>query len=358
MIGIYNTIAFDGKKTGKANTLSVGASERAYFVAGTRTVIRELVIDGFYAYQSSTPSPTTRVAISGYSSATWYKASSASATGSSQSQSMGRTIYGGSYDVSQGKLISTRGIVRLTSTAQSWTSYGTAGSTRRYGAKIEGMAESGSTDGCLCTHAVKVNSYGSDWGTFYFGAGYVYFNDKSGNFVSLDDFKSWLDSHNTSSTYVQITYPLATPIVYNTGSVATLTPNIGNNYYYSNNGAVTLTYVEPYIVLKRPSDFAVEREDIYAGEYTTCTGAVKADRIGWKYADMTLTFDELTPEELNIISGLYGAVTFYFDDSDGAHAEQVIKTGFSNTPTRYTLPDGKAVWKNVGVSLRFIDAHN
>jgi len=109
---------------------------------------------------------------------------------------------------------------------------------------------------------------------------------------------------------------------------------------------------------KRPSDFSIQREDIYSGEYTTCTGAVKADRVGWKYSDTTIHFDELTPAELAVLIGLSGAVPFVFTDGDGTHTEQVIRAGFMNTPTRLTLPDGSVVWKDIEISLRFINAHN
>jgi hypothetical protein len=35
----------------------------------------------------------------------------------------------------------------------------------------------------------------------------------------------------------------------------------------------------------KPNEMELEREDVYAGEYTTCTGRVIADLIGWRYAD-------------------------------------------------------------------------
>lgn len=109
---------------------------------------------------------------------------------------------------------------------------------------------------------------------------------------------------------------------------------------------------------KRPSDFVIQREDIYAGEYTTCVGSTKADRVGWKYSDMTLVFDELTPTELGYLLSISGSVTFTFTDADGSHSENVICTGIMNTPTRFTLPSSQIVWKNCEVGLRFIDAHN
>lgn len=353
MDGIYNTIALDGQNTGANTTLTAAKNVRVYFKANAYTKATGLVIDGFYGSQSGTPSPDNRVAINGTTTAYYYRANTASATGTNYNKSLGRTVYGGSLDWISGKLTVTHGIVTLSSTNQTWSTTGTAGSSYRYRATISDMATTGITAAtCFCTHATWSNTYGYDFGTFYYGNGYVYLNDKSGYFASLDDFKTWLDANN-----VQIVYPLITPLKYalSTGTVAKQT---GDNYIYSANGSISVTITEPHVILKRPNDFNIEREDIYAGEYVTCTGSIKADRVGWRYSDMTLTFDELTTDALNILSGMYGAITLYFDDSDGSHAEQVIKTGFTNTPTRLTLPDGRAIWKNVGVSLRFIDGHN
>lgn len=108
----------------------------------------------------------------------------------------------------------------------------------------------------------------------------------------------------------------------------------------------------------RPSDFEIKREDIYAGEYETCTGKKIADRIGWRYSDITLKFDTLPDSKLQLLSAINSAVNLVFTDDDGVHTESVIRTGFNNTPTRYTGPDGTPLWKNVGVTMRFIDAHN
>ena len=33
----------------------------------------------------------------------------------------------------------------------------------------------------------------------------------------------------------------------------------------------------------KPREFAPQIEDLYAGEYTTCTGKIVGDRIGWKW---------------------------------------------------------------------------
>ena len=51
----------------------------------------------------------------------------------------------------------------------------------------------------------------------------------------------------------------------------------------------------------RPSDFDLKREDVYAGEYTTCTGAVIADRIGWRYSDIELKYDTLPDDQMQTL---------------------------------------------------------
>lgn len=108
----------------------------------------------------------------------------------------------------------------------------------------------------------------------------------------------------------------------------------------------------------RPNEFTPEREDVYAGEYMTCTGKTVADRIGWKYSDTTLEWDILSNSMMTTLLALPGSFDITFDDSDGSHTETVIKTGFANTATRFTNDLGQAIWKDVKLGIKFIDAHN
>lgn len=105
----------------------------------------------------------------------------------------------------------------------------------------------------------------------------------------------------------------------------------------------------------RPNDFEIIREDVYAAEYTTCTGKTIADRIGWKYADMELSWDMLTDQMLSTLSSMTVG-TLKFTDSDGEHTENIMRLGFNNTPTRFTK-NGVPIWKNVSVNVRFLDVH-
>ena len=117
---------------------------------------------------------------------------------------------------------------------------------------------------------------------------------------------------------------------------------------------ITINGVEFY----RPTNFALRREDVLAGEYTTCTGKLIADRIGWKYSDMTLSWDTLPQSMLDVLTGLSGPVQMVFTDSDGSHTETIIRGAFTNTPTRFTASDESVLWRDVAAEVRFINVHS
>lgn len=107
----------------------------------------------------------------------------------------------------------------------------------------------------------------------------------------------------------------------------------------------------------RPNDFTLVREDIYSGEYTTITGKTIADVVGWKYADMTLSWDTLPDDQLSVLTSLSGEVEMNFEDSDGSKSETIIRKGFENAPTRFTFDDGTVVWKDVNMNITFTGSH-
>lgn len=114
-------------------------------------------------------------------------------------------------------------------------------------------------------------------------------------------------------------------------------------------------------IIYQGNDFTLQREYIYAAEYETCTGKRCADLVGWRYADLTIQWDTLPEEMLRYVMGLTGeAVDFTFTDELGnSITESVIPTVISSQATRLTNPyDRSAIWKNVSLQLRFINAHN
>lgn len=112
------------------------------------------------------------------------------------------------------------------------------------------------------------------------------------------------------------------------------------------------------VQIPRPPDFSVKREEVYAQEITTCTGAVIADRIGWKYSDIELEWDALQQDHVDTLVAMSGVNTLKFDDADGVeHTENIIVSSKVWMRHRYTWR-GKTVWKGVSVGVRFIDVHN
>lgn len=108
----------------------------------------------------------------------------------------------------------------------------------------------------------------------------------------------------------------------------------------------------------RPPGFAPKIEDLYAGEYKTCTGKIVGDRIGWKYADMTLSWDGLPQSMVDILIGLSGQVTFEFEAPDGTIvSEPIIRSSVVQLRNRNTIR-GEVFWKDVSMDIRFIGAHN
>lgn len=107
----------------------------------------------------------------------------------------------------------------------------------------------------------------------------------------------------------------------------------------------------------RPPKFTVEREDIYKGDYTTCTGKRIADRVAWKFADMTLEWDALPQNMVDVLINMSGTCTLEFDDLDGSIVqEQIVRTGTIGLRHRQTR-EGVTIWKDVKVDISFIGSH-
>jgi len=109
----------------------------------------------------------------------------------------------------------------------------------------------------------------------------------------------------------------------------------------------------------RPNGFSPKREDLYAGEITTCNGSITADLVGWKYADTTMQWDALPEDQLQTLLAMKGEATLTFDDADGnTRSEKIIRTSAVTTATRHIGPEGTPLWIDVNVEVRFINAHN
>lgn len=106
----------------------------------------------------------------------------------------------------------------------------------------------------------------------------------------------------------------------------------------------------------RPPEFMPQMEDILR-EYTTCTGATIADRVGWKYADMTLKWDALPQGMVDVLIAMTNESTMTFDGLDGELVtENVARVSAVGLRHRYTM-GGVTLWKQVEVEIMFLDSH-
>lgn len=109
----------------------------------------------------------------------------------------------------------------------------------------------------------------------------------------------------------------------------------------------------------RGNDFTLQREWIYAAEIETCTGKRCADVVGWRYQDLTLSWDNLPQDQLQAILDLSGSevnMTFSNEKNETV-TEKVIPTVTTSQVTRLTDPQGDIAWQGIGLTVKFINAH-
>lgn len=329
--------------------------------------IQHVQVDHNSASTTYAPSQN-RCTYSGASSVTLYKRSTQSSSyENSYYKYLNTTVYNGSFEYITGKVTKTYVSITLNSSDLTWAVYNDSSTSRAFRATISDMKSlshsSYDSARCFCTHASwTTSSERLGFGKFYYSYGYVYFPDYSSKrFNSVDEFTAWLDLQESRGTPVTILYPLSTPTettVYTT-TIKTLA---GQNYFDTSSTAanrlpLTMTILQTSFMLPRPLNFAVQREDIYAGQYTTCTGATRADCIGWKYSDMTWSWDGMKQSDVEKLCGLTGECTLIFDDPSGDTIEEsFIRSSVVSMRCRNKFED-EYWWTGVSCSISFIDSH-
>ena len=321
------------------------------------------------AIQDDTYEPYENVCpITGSDSVTLYKRST---QGSSYENSyykyLNTTVYNGSFEYITGKVTKTYASITLNSSDLTWAVYNDSSTSRAFRATISDMKSlshsSYDSARCFCTHASwTTSSERLGFGKFYYSYGYVYFPDyNSKRFNSVDEFTAWLDLQESRGTPVTILYPLSTPAE-TTVSTTTIKTLAGQNYFDTSSTAanrlpLTMTILQTSFILPRPLNFAVQREDIYAGQYTTCTGATRADKIGWKYSDMTWSWDGLKQSDVEKLCSLSGECTLTFDDPSGdTIQESFIRSSVVSMRCRNKF-ENEYWWTGVSCSISFIGSH-
>lgn len=112
------------------------------------------------------------------------------------------------------------------------------------------------------------------------------------------------------------------------------------------------------VAIMRPREFELEREDIYAAEYTSMSGDIIADKTGWRYAEQELKWDALPQSQFEVLTSISGQFTLgFYDESNTYVEEECIRTSSVSSPYR-EAHRGEYWWKEPSVKVRFIYAHN
>lgn len=281
---------------------------------------------------------------------------------------LGRTVYGGTLDVVSGSLTVDKEYRDLG--AINWTR------NTSYNVFISDTI----TNGATAIPEGYANAICSNYATYYTGSSItlsqipnnnIVFSTTSASgsprFIVKDTRYTDGAALKTALSGVIAVFPLATPQTY-TLTGQEMTALYGENYIWANAGDIDIEYTYlPYGLygeirldgnfLPKPRNFMPAREDVYAGEYTTCTGKTIADRIGWKFSDLDLQWDALKQSDIDKLINLTNACSLRFDDADGLHTEDVIRSSAVSLRNRNTV-DGETWWRNVSVQFKFIDTHN
>ena len=213
------------------------------FTTSAAKPLISLVADINFAQSGSgDPSPTNVRAITGRTGVNVYRKATydqtASPTVSVTFPATPGTVYGGTLNVTSGKLTVTYGAVDLG--FLSWYLDKTSGANQFFRATVTGRKYSTSVIGyCSCYKWDRNRTFaqfGDNAGNLYFG-----FRSNGNQVFIRDDSYSNKDDFATAVTGQTLVYPLATPAEYNLTAqeIETL---VGTNYIWADTGNVTVKY--------------------------------------------------------------------------------------------------------------------
>ena len=112
--------------------------------------------------------------------------------------------------------------------------------------------------------------------------------------------------------------------------------------------------------LPYPKQFTMKRTPNIVCQYRTMSGKDYADVNGWKWADTTITWDALYPEDLNrLITAVQSSSSFtiaFIDAGGNARSANAILTGFGHSKSLVKIK-GSYYWQNVSIDLMFPDCY-
>lgn len=204
---------------------------------------------------SGTPSPSNIRPISGHTDVTVTVASTSGGSGEDTTVSLGRTVYGGTLDLTTGVLTVTKADVNLSQQNLSYNKF-TTGTSDRFYVRLSNYISNVMIDGFNDIESdyfdAKMQST-NEVGTTYMENGYLNMNMTMGQFADATAFKTWIESES-----VHLVYELATPQTFNLTPTQVLTL-LGQNYVsHDGGGTISLVYIKKdSTIIPNPSDAEV-----------------------------------------------------------------------------------------------------
>lgn len=112
--------------------------------------------------------------------------------------------------------------------------------------------------------------------------------------------------------------------------------------------------------LPYPKSLELKKIPNIVGEIETMTGKRIADVNGWRYADTTIEWGTLYPEDLNRLVTATSAPSFtirFMDEHGTNQTVNAVLRGYSKARTLVKY-GGQYVWEKVGITVSFPDCYN
>jgi hypothetical protein len=114
--------------------------------------------------------------------------------------------------------------------------------------------------------------------------------------------------------------------------------------------------------LPYPDTFNMKRVPNIVCQFRTMTGKDYADINGWKWADTTITWKALYPEDLTrLINAVQSAASFtisFMDAGGTSRSVNAVLKGFGHSKSLVKTHGGSYVWQDVSIDLMFPDCYS
>jgi hypothetical protein len=114
--------------------------------------------------------------------------------------------------------------------------------------------------------------------------------------------------------------------------------------------------------LPYPDNFNMKRAPNIVAQIRTMTGKDIADINGWKWADTSITWKSLYPEDLTrLINAVQSTTSFtitFLDAGGTSRTVNAVLKGFGHSKSLVKTHGGHYVWQNISIDVMFPDCYS